>query len=166
MKKSTDRESHTQELLPGQESTQPRLTPVWPLPIREESTGALKPSLNAWSRTLWILSSLKVYNFKFLPALYVATCEWPRLGKVNTLGSGKCFLWDFLTKKVPLAGCVLEASGCREDGEVGKAILQGENKSQRVVNGSEPAGNILPCGRDGQGTSELDWHPPLHCFQF
>lgn len=40
------------------------------------------------------------------------------------------------------------------------------NESQKVVNGSGPAGNRLPCGRDGQGTSELERHSPLRCFQF
>lgn len=71
-----------------------------------------------------MLGPLKIYNFKLLPAFYVARCEHPALGKVNAPGLGKCLFWDFLIKKVPWAGYVLEASGCREDGEVGKEILQ------------------------------------------
>lgn len=69
-------------------------------------------------------SPLKIYNFKLLPAFYVAQCEHPALGKVNAPGLGECLFWDFLIKKVPRAGYVLEASGCREDGEVRKEILQ------------------------------------------
>lgn len=53
-------------------------------------------------------------------------CGSPVLGKVNALSIGKHIFWDYLIKKVLNKSSILEVSGFREDGEVGKGILQGE----------------------------------------